>query len=39
MVNLKPFVPGHVLLCTRKVVPRLEQLEEEDVVELFATAQ
>lgn len=29
MVNLKPFVPGHVLICTKRVVSKLEDLNED----------
>jgi bis(5'-adenosyl)-triphosphatase len=39
MVNHKPFIPGHVLLCTRRIVPRLEELNEEETLDLFTTAQ
>jgi diadenosine tetraphosphate (Ap4A) HIT family hydrolase len=28
IVNHKPFVKGHVLVCSRKVVAKLEQLTE-----------
>ena len=26
LINLKPFVPGHVLICSRRAVPKLENL-------------
>jgi bis(5'-adenosyl)-triphosphatase len=38
MVNLRPFVPGHVLLCTRRVTPKLQDLSPDEVTDLFATA-
>ena len=28
IINHQPFVPGHVLVCSRKVVPKLSDLTE-----------
>lgn len=39
LVNLKPIVPGHVLVIPRRVVPRLADLEEEEVSDLFLSVQ
>lgn len=25
-VNIKPFLPGHILVCPRRVVPKLEDM-------------
>lgn len=37
LVNLKPLVPGHVLVCPRRVVTRLSGLSPEESSDLFAT--
>lgn len=37
-VNLKPVVPGHVLISPKRVVPRLSGLHAEEVADLFALA-
>jgi diadenosine tetraphosphate (Ap4A) HIT family hydrolase len=37
-VNLKPVVPGHVLVSPHRVVPRLAGLRSEEVADLFALA-
>ncbi|KKY13122.1 putative hit domain-containing protein [Diplodia seriata] len=39
LVNLKPLLPGHVLVCPRRVVPRFTSLTSAEVTDLFATAQ
>ncbi|KAK8218921.1 HIT-like domain-containing protein [Phyllosticta capitalensis] len=39
LVNLKPLIPGHVLVCPRRVVPRLSQLSPAEVSDLFLTVQ
>jgi len=39
IVNLKPLLPGHVLVCPRRVVPRLSDLSYDEVVDLFLTVQ
>eukprot|EP00825_Cyclidium_porcatum_P034437 TRINITY_DN36224_c0_g1_i2.p1 TRINITY_DN36224_c0_g1~~TRINITY_DN36224_c0_g1_i2.p1 ORF type:complete len:146 (+),score=23.36 TRINITY_DN36224_c0_g1_i2:189-626(+) len=38
-VNLKPIVEGHVLVSTRRVVKRLKDLTEIEILELFTTVQ
>jgi bis(5'-adenosyl)-triphosphatase len=37
IVNLKPIVPGHVLVISKRSVPRLKDLTTEEVSDLFAT--
>ncbi|KAI9021177.1 HIT-like protein [Hyaloraphidium curvatum] len=39
ITNLKPIVPGHVLVCPIKVVPRLKDLSAEEATDLFLSAQ
>lgn len=38
-VNLKPLLPGHVLVSPRRVVPRLADLTHDEVTDLFLTVQ
>lgn len=38
-VNLKPIVPGHVLVSTKRVVPRFTELTTEETGDLWALAQ
>ena len=38
-VNLKPLLPGHVLVTTTRVVPRLSELREEELLDIFRTAR
>ncbi|KAK9785775.1 hypothetical protein WJX73_000072 [Symbiochloris irregularis] len=38
-VNLKPVVPGHVLVSPKRVVPRFVDLESEEVSDLWTLAQ
>ena len=38
-VNLKPVLPGHVLVSPIRVVPHFEDLTLEEVSDLFQTAQ
>lgn len=35
IVNLRPLLPGHVLVCPRRIVPRFTQLSPEEVTDLF----
>lgn len=35
LVNLKPLLPGHVLVCPTRCVPRLSQLSSEETADLF----
>ncbi|KAJ3411335.1 hypothetical protein HDV05_002356 [Chytridiales sp. JEL 0842] len=39
LVNLKPLVPGHVLLIPRRVVPRFQDLNPTEVSDLFTSVQ
>lgn len=38
-VNLKPLLPGHVLVSPRRVVPRLSDLSQDEIADLFVTVQ
>jgi hypothetical protein len=39
LVNLKPIVPGHVLVIPRRVVPRMADLQVEELNDLFQSVQ
>lgn len=39
LVNLKPLLPGHVLVCPLRPVPRIKDLTPEEVTDLFLTLQ
>jgi bis(5'-adenosyl)-triphosphatase len=39
IVNLKPILPGHVLVCPKRIVPRFADLHADEVTDLFLTAQ
>ena len=39
IVNLKPLLPGHVLVSPRRVVPRFNDLSPAEVQDLFLTVQ
>jgi bis(5'-adenosyl)-triphosphatase len=39
LVNLKPLLPGHVLICPQRVVPRLADLSPEEISDLFLSVQ
>ncbi|WVQ79160.1 hypothetical protein IAT38_001256 [Cryptococcus sp. DSM 104549] len=39
IVNLKPLLPGHVLIVPKRVVPRLADLEPPEVTDLFLAVQ
>jgi bis(5'-adenosyl)-triphosphatase len=39
IVNLKPLLPGHVLVSPRRVVPRFNDLSVAEVQDLFVTVQ
>lgn len=39
LVNRKPVVPGHVLVCPLRPVARLRDLRPEEVADLFQAAQ
>lgn len=38
-VNLKPLVPGHVLVVPRRVVPRISELTDEEFYDLFRSVR
>ncbi|KAL0638441.1 Dinucleoside triphosphate hydrolase [Maublancomyces gigas] len=39
LVNLKPLLPGHVLVCPNRVVARLKDLSAPEITDLFLTVQ
>jgi bis(5'-adenosyl)-triphosphatase len=39
IVNTKPIVPGHVVVISRRMVPRLTELNVEEVSDLFHSVQ
>ncbi|KAF9734360.1 hypothetical protein PMIN06_011796 [Paraphaeosphaeria minitans] len=39
LVNLKPLLPGHVLVSPRRLVPRIHDLSAAEVQDLFLTVQ
>ncbi|KAI8892922.1 HIT-like domain-containing protein [Globomyces pollinis-pini] len=39
LVNLKPVVPGHVLVISRRVVDRVTNLTPDEVSDMFQSAQ
>ena len=39
LVNLKPLLPGHVLVSPRRVTPRFSDLTQAEVTDLFVTVQ
>ncbi|KAI9785317.1 MAG: hypothetical protein M1839_000334 [Geoglossum umbratile] len=39
LVNLKPLLPGHVLVCPHRPVPRLRDLTSAETTDLFRTVQ
>lgn len=39
LVNLKPLLPGHVLICPVRSVPRLSQLSIKETADLFNTVR
>ncbi|KAF2999871.1 hypothetical protein E8E13_008034 [Curvularia kusanoi] len=39
VVNLKPLLPGHVLVSPRRIVPRFNDLTAAEVQDLFLTVQ
>jgi hypothetical protein len=39
LVNLKPLLPGHVLVCPTRCVPRLSQLTTEETTDLFLSVK
>ena len=39
LVNIKPLLPGHVLVCPRRPIPRFSDLTQPEVTDLFLTVQ
>lgn len=39
MVNLRPVLPGHVLICPRREVKRFADLTADEISDLWLTAQ
>ncbi|KAM9364040.1 bis(5'-adenosyl)-triphosphatase [Pholidichthys leucotaenia] len=39
LVNRKPVVPGHVLVCPRRPVERFRDLQPDELADLFITTQ
>lgn len=39
MVNHRPYLPGHVLVCSRREVPKVSDLSEIETLDLFMSAQ
>ena len=39
LVNIKPILPGHVLVIPYRMVPRMTDLSSEEVTDLFTTVQ
>lgn len=39
MVNLRPLVPGHVLICSARVTPLLSDLKEDEYDDLWRTVR
>lgn len=39
LVNLRPLLPGHILICPRRVVPRYSQLTVPEHTDLFLTVR
>lgn len=39
LVNLKPLLPGHVLVSPIRIVPRFSELSSSEVTDLFTTVQ
>ncbi|OAL21331.1 hypothetical protein AYO22_08054 [Fonsecaea multimorphosa] len=39
LVNLKPLLPGHILICPVRSVPRLSQLTSAETADLFNTVR
>ncbi|EXJ58482.1 hypothetical protein A1O7_05908 [Cladophialophora yegresii CBS 114405] len=39
LVNLKPLLPGHILVCPVRSVPRLSQLSATETADLFNTVR
>ena len=39
LVNLKPLLPGHILVCPQRVVPRFSELTVPETTDLFLTVR
>ena len=38
-VNISPLVPGHILICPKRLTPRYKDLTKEEITDLFTSAQ
>ena len=36
-MNLKPLLPGHILVCPQRILPRLSDLTRDEISDLFNT--
>mmetsp|Transcript_7787 Transcript_7787/g.12460 ORF Transcript_7787/g.12460 Transcript_7787/m.12460 type:complete len:163 (-) Transcript_7787:387-875(-) len=39
LVNLKPVVPGHVLVCSKRIVARFKDLTDSEISDLWISAR
>ena len=39
LVNLRPLLPGHVLICPNRLVPHLSDLSKDEITDLYTTVQ
>lgn len=39
LVNLRPILPGHVLVCPRRVVSRISDMTEEEATDFYSSVQ
>ncbi|KAJ8663874.1 hypothetical protein O0I10_000149 [Lichtheimia ornata] len=39
LVNLKPITPGHILVVSRRNVPRVKDLNPEEIADIMMSAQ
>lgn len=39
LVNLRPILPGHVLVCPRRVVSRVSEMTEEEAADFYGSVQ
>lgn len=39
IVNLRPIVPGHVLIIPKRIIPKISQLETDEYIDLWQTVR
>lgn len=39
LVNLKPLLPGHVLVCPQRSVQHISEMQAEEITDMFLTVQ